>query len=372
MTTTPPATAIAIRKATSLHHLISETLIPPSKISEASKLTLLRLVSAELHFLSNLSNIAHHLCADPNSSHLRSSNLGYLESIFHILQSPSVTKASRVCKPVAAGSVHVDVVCTIDKTTAWILVSDRNPKYVSWQGSRRSKGVGVRVDEVLAAARCANSLKPEMILLFFCRGVGGDVRQHLVVESGAVEINGAEFGCLNPESRVFKVKVALPSTNPELESGSECNVVRGTGMSPSVGFSIVEMNSDDVLFCNVMSEMRPTSLHADDEDGAEELVNFDTTALIALVSGISNGGTTRLLSTPEVEMRRRFKGNYEFVLAQVQSELSDPILLELRAEVAGKKGIICETVHLEFMELVSMCGGPKEKHRANHLLNCLM
>lgn len=178
--------------------------------------------------------------------------------------------------------------------------------------------MGARVEEVLTAARHANSLKPEIILLFFCSGVGSDVRQHLIVESSAVEISGAEFGCQNPESRVFKVKVALPSTNLEFESESECTFVRGTEMSP---FAVVELNSDDILFCNVISEMRSTSLHAADEDGIGELLNFDTTALIALVSGISNGATTRLLSTPEIEMRRRFKGNYEFILAQVNRDV---------------------------------------------------
>ena len=46
-------------------------------------------------------------------------------------------------------------------------------------------------------------------------------------------------------------------------------------------------------------------------------INFDTTALIALVSGISNGSSEKLLATPEAELRDRFKGNYEFVIGQV-------------------------------------------------------
>jgi hypothetical protein len=51
--------------------------------------------------------------------------------------------------------------------------------------------------------------------------------------------------------------------------------------------------------------------------GEGDLINFDTTALIALVSGISNGGTEKLLATPESELRQRFKGNFEFVIGQV-------------------------------------------------------
>ncbi|CAJ2667072.1 unnamed protein product [Trifolium pratense] len=47
-----------------------------------------------------------------------------------------------------------------------------------------------------------------------------------------------------------------------------------------------------------------------------DLVNFDTTALIAFVSGISNGGTEKLLATPESDLRQRFKGNFDFVIGQ--------------------------------------------------------
>lgn len=47
------------------------------------------------------------------------------------------------------------------------------------------------------------------------------------------------------------------------------------------------------------------------------LINFDTTALIAIVSGISNGSIEKLLATPENELRSRFKSNYDFVIAQV-------------------------------------------------------
>lgn len=66
-------------------------------------------------------------------------------------------------------------------------------------------------------------------------------------------------------------------------------------------------------FGSLVSSMRP------DGDETVEVVNFDTTALIAMVSGISNGGCERLLKAPEDEMRARFKGNYEFVIAQVLS-----------------------------------------------------
>lgn len=54
------------------------------------------------------------------------------------------------------------------------------------------------------------------------------------------------------------------------------------------------------------------------------------------------------------------------------SELQNPILAELEIAIAGKKGIICESVHSEFKELVSMCGGANEKLRAAQLIKCLL
>ncbi|WP_285167000.1 DUF1308 domain-containing protein, partial [Mycobacterium tuberculosis] len=72
-----------------------------------------------------------------------------------------------------------------------------------------------------------------------------------------------------------------------------------------------------------------------------------------------------------MELRAKFKCNYEFVVTQVMSELEQPILKELRGVIAGRKGIICESVCTEFKELVLMCGGPNEKSRADLLIKHL-
>lgn len=56
---------------------------------------------------------------------------------------------------------------------------------------------------------------------------------------------------------------------------------------------------------------------------------------------------------------------------QAKSELQNPIHVELGSAISMKRGIICETVLLEFKELISMCGGPREKLRANQLLKQL-
>ncbi|TYG59200.1 hypothetical protein ES288_D08G282900v1 [Gossypium darwinii] len=61
-----------------------------------------------------------------------------------------------------------------------------------------------------------------------------------------------------------------------------------------------------------------------------------------------------------------------FSTSQAMSELQYPIHVNLSAAVSGKRGIICQSVLSEFKELVLMCGGANEKHRADQLLKCLL
>ena len=60
------------------------------------------------------------------------------------------------------------------------------------------------------------------------------------------------------------------------------------------------------------------------------------------------------------------------IVYQVMSEIQNPIHMELSSVLSGKRGIICQSVCLEFKELVMMCGGPNEKLRAEQLLRSLM
>ncbi|KAK8286133.1 hypothetical protein V6Z12_D08G272200 [Gossypium hirsutum] len=140
---------------------------------------------------------------------------------------------------------------------------------------------------------------------------------------------------------------------------------QGENVNPNLGSS----NS----FSALLSQMKKVeSTKMEDFSHDDDFINFDTTALIAIVSGISNGCAEELLNKPEVELRHRFKGNYDFVIAQAMSELQYPIHVNLSAAVSGKRGIICQSVLSEFKELVLMCGGANEKHRADQLLKCLL
>lgn len=124
-----------------------------------------------------------------------------------------------------------------------------------------------------------------------------------------------------------------------------------------------ELGSEDA-FSSVLSSMRLK--------GEDFLVNCDTTALVALVSGIANGCAERILDMSESVLEEKFKGNTVFVIAQARSEVENSVLVRMVDVLSGKRGIVCKSVVSEFEELVSMYAGPNEKQRAEQLLKRLM
>nr|GMD32822.1 UPF0415 protein C7orf25 homolog [Ipomoea batatas] len=344
------------------------------------KTTLLRLVNSELSFLHRLN---HSSSVSPPTA--LSLNIGHLEAVFHVLRHPSVTAVVRVCKPIPTSPpqtrrtgnsrVYIDIVCSLNGNPVWILVSDRNPKHNDFKELRG------RILEVLIAARQSNlTVRPSSVILSFSNGLRDDVIKKLRDEFGAIDLAGfgdcppseheLEEGPCRSFERACILEIKIEAFHPSIQ------VLDSKREEEKCGDDVehLEMDSNVVVnlgesFCSLVSKMKRWS-DWDVEENAE-LVNFDTTALIAAVSGISNGVTGKLLDTPESDLRARFKGNYEFVINQVNSEITHPIHADMAGVISGKRGIICKSVFSEFQELVSMCGGSREKLRAQHFLKRL-
>lgn len=303
-----------------------------------------------------------------------------------------------MCKPVPISAtsnnitqskdVHVDIVCTLNKNPVWFVVSDRNPKYISWDDSHGSKGLKTRITQVLSAAESSPILQPSSIIVFFASGIEKSVEDKLMREFGFSEFElkmeealdtdsviteELEEEWVNIHSRSYKKACVLSVKVGEYPYASTLGheerfcVLEGkvtvNEEELNVGFSFQSLISQLKDYCTKVEDMESTK--------EDEFLNFDTTALVAIVSGISNGCAEQLLNTPESVLRSRFKNNTEFVISQAMSELENPIHSELYGVMAGKRGIMCETVHSEFMELVSMYAGSNEKLRANLLVNCI-
>ncbi|KAL1192192.1 hypothetical protein V5N11_008139 [Cardamine amara subsp. amara] len=336
-------------------------------ITASCRRTLLKLASSELSFLSSLST--------DSSPPPLSVNIGHIESVVRVLQLPSITGVSRVCKPLPLpiGGVHVDLVCTLGKVPVWIIVSDRNPRYISWSGDRHgSKGLKSRIEQVLAAAHSTTTLKPSSVILFFANGLPSSVYEKLKVEFGAVYFNffSSDFAMFDFDCE-------------EMVEGEWINVERTRSYEEAVSVEIKLIDRcDDSLEPEAVVQAEVTELSQNDAFssvissmsllGEDCLINFDTTALVALVSGISNGCAERIVDTPEIELEEKFKGNTVFVIDQAKSEIEKPVLVKMGTVLSGKRGIVCKSVLSEFKELVSMYAGPNEKLRAEHLLKSLM
>lgn len=338
-----------------------------TSITASCRSTLLKLASSELSFLSSLAT-------DPSPPQPLSVNIGHIESVLWILRRPSITAVSRVCKPIPlpnTNSVHVDLVCTLGKAPVWIIVSDRNSNYISWSDTRHgSKGLRSRIETILSAANSTTTLKPSSLILFFANGLPSPVYEKLKDRFGAKDFNfgsDSDFDC-----------------EETLEGGEWVNVVRTRSYKEAVSVEIKLIDGHDSLAFaeHVVAEAEVAELSEKDAfssvlssmrlKGEDFLVNFDTTALVALVSGIANGCAERILDMPEVVLEEKFKGNTVFVIAQARSEVEYSVLVRMGGVLSGKRGIVCKSVVSEFEELVSMYAGPNEKHRAEQLLKRLM
>ncbi|KAI4319260.1 hypothetical protein MLD38_032883 [Melastoma candidum] len=372
-----------------INSLSSDSILP------SCKRTLLRLANAELTFL-------HRRASDANlDGSPLSMNIGHLEAVLHVLDWPFVSAVSRVCKPIpfvlvttkAKGdlsnqtNVHVDVVCSLRGRPAWIVVSDRNPIYVLWDGSERHKGLKQRIEEVLAAARLSRMLRPASVVLFFSRGITESILEKISNDFGASKV-GLEMNLpllqfdfkeelqgewINILARNYGSPVALEIKLDQSHEGSAQSVCSPNGATMDFSVKTTATNpaaSFDGLVAGFKAPPNSKDEAIVNMSGGD-IVNFDTTALIAMVSGISNGDARRLLTAAPIDLRQRFKGNVDFVIGQANSEVCRPILAELGSFIYGKKGMICRSVLSEFKELIHMCGGPKEKQRAELLLQKL-
>ncbi|KAL1541941.1 UPF0415 protein C7orf25 [Salvia divinorum] len=384
----------AKRRCDSLNDQIQH--IPRTKLSPSSKTTLCRLINSELTFLHRIS-----AASDLTSSPL-SLNIGHLEAVVHVLRQPSVTGVSRVCKPIEfskSSSVYVDVVCSLNGNPVWFIVSGRNPRCISWNGgsSEKDKGLRKKIQLVVDAARHSPvTLRPSSVVLFFSNGLGGDVYQKLRCEFEAVDVKleplcyheleleeewtDVVFGRLFPDACAVRIQVGEDGIEREKDIHENriggpvsCNkCCEHSDFDP--GLSLSSLVAGMKCWCCSLDEdveLQVGLMNQSWRDVEAKLVNFDTTAMVAIASGISNGRTEKLLATPESQLRDRFKGNYNFVIAQVDSENQNPIHRELSGLISGKRGIICESVRLEFQELITMCGGPNEKLRAEFFLKFL-
>lgn len=364
---------------------VMDTIETLPNLSQSCKHTLLRLIQSELSFLNRFSSAEFSTESEPSIC----VNIGHIEAVVHILQQRNISGVSRVCKTIpfqpstqngthntASKGAHVDIVCTFDGNPVWIIVSDRNPKYLSWDGqqeSSKNKGLRARAQLLLEVAHNSAALKPTSLIFFFSNGLNRFTREKFLIEFGAVDV-GSKFSYfdMNFSKELGGEWVDILARSYQDASVLEIKVDCPRDVSKEALVANPLVKSNDAYFGGSFGDLMSQMILPNDGKLHGDLINFDTTALIAIVSGISNGNTQKLLATPKDELKMRFKGNTEFVIGQVMSEIENPIHISIGKVISGRKCIICESVSSEFKELVLMCGGVNEKLRADQLLQHLV
>ncbi|MCO5599965.1 hypothetical protein L7F22_054072 [Adiantum nelumboides] len=405
-------------RATNLLSLLQS--LPAHKLSPSALSRLSKLVSSELRFLQN----------HPQPP-LNSTNLGYLEAVARVLQHPHVDAVSAVLHTFRVTSsgktieAHVDVVCTFHVKPVWIVVSDRNPKYLCWSDeSNQVKSWTYRVPQIVAVAQSLNVLRPSLVLFCFARGVPGSVSKGFEGCNGASLVNLFENPKWNHDSALEDIGLGLGSRLAEEDDGdwicihvfteqahleswitfqidvstqldglvsSEC---RGDGVeslnmlfeSQGDTFPIVRQHHEGLHHhkgfnphtgaCNDLfsSCLATLSRHSNSPISflpMQNIVNLDTTALIALVSEVSNGAALTLVSMSSEDLALKFKSTAQFMKDQAMEELRHPLMREMTFLFEKLRPFMSETVCKEFKSLVSLCGSFKEKIRAEELLQVI-
>jgi hypothetical protein len=291
-------------------HKLQDLIRSSPKLFPDLQVPLNRLIQAEIDHLGRR-------LLSPDSSSPLCSNLGYLSALCHVIHHPLIQSVSGVSSHVSSKThaIHVDIMCTFRGHPTWVFVSDRNPNYVSWVGSSggKDKGLRNRVESAIAAADGAGPLRPNKLLFVFARGFGEEVRNNFVHEIGAVESDFADglevvfdemddewVGISDDSKRLLDYKAfEIQIDDGPVQSVSIDETMAQVELDLSTGFDSLTLKTSPC--CNALGNV----------------INFDTTALIAIVSGISNGEAEQLLEAPSEKMIEKYKSNYEFVIGQV-------------------------------------------------------
>ena len=273
---------------------------------------------AENKFLLSLEDV---LTETALENHLKSSNLSYLEAVLTIIEySKSVKnvlkKFTYSSEENRTSDIIVDVVGYDGKL--WLKALARNPYALHqiWKGAGQygAKDVCKLAWEYQIAAKqnCVDFMIPKIAFLF-ASGITKSVAKDL--EDMNIKVIGKR---VDDPDELEKVTLVDPFDSSEWYATA------------------------DLL-----------SLHFDDLEQTK--VNLDITALVALVSSITNDNDN-------------FEFEDEILNTQGEQERLEPLLPILNSFLQGKVLYVCNTALTSFQKIVATIGGEKEKERADELL----
>ena len=281
----------------------------------------------------------------------------------HLVQHPWVDAVSAVFHTfkavnyVKAAEVHVDIVCTFNGKPVWIIVSDRNPRYLHW--FLEQDGImswRTRVEHLFSVAHSLTALQPASLLFCFAKGVSNSFATGFIEEGGASRLNIYEEDKLMPSIDLGEImfdsddedwvcigarKKPIDVNATRFDSWDTFKIDVNTSID---GFEVLDkellghlslqklkLKDNDIEvhgemedngcseeFRSLLSTLSQNYILLDGHRSIPSLVNLDTTALIALVSEISNGGAPMLVNMHFEDLVSKFKSTAQFMKDQVK------------------------------------------------------
>lgn len=275
--------------------------------------------------------------------------------------SPLCTNNNRkAADDAGCAGAHVDLICTLFGEAVWVVVVNSSVHNRLWLDKGKRKGLQTRIRTLLHAASLSKVAQPSAIVLVVRDGLDRSMEQQVKDEFSAVLVSS--------DGSISQLQDHLsPNTTlyfQEVEDGNWVNIDVSSNLKQWTSYWIqmtslgqmstpLHSSSHDSTWDLASKHVRTVNSHQEVSDEGTngsvkltsnifehsiwsfikslqgryevydelqrqgQIVNLDTTALVALVSELTNGGAEQLAQMSSDEMERRFPKMAKFVYEQV-------------------------------------------------------
>jgi hypothetical protein len=244
-----------------------------------------------------------------------------------------------------AVGTHVDLVCTLLGEPVWVVVVNSSAHNRLWLDKKKRKGLRTRVCSLLHVASLVSAAQPSAVVLLVRDGFESRIEERLQEEFQATKMSesgsgpGLEEELLPSSSCNFQevedgewVNIQLPSskvshwTSYWIRVGTQIRDIKCTENLVLKHVLAAGSFRDEDPSSSIGSSscwaaiMRLQARHEEFDKLQQErkILNLDTTALVAVVSELTNGGAQQLLEMASEEREKQFPMMAKFVYEQVK------------------------------------------------------
>ena len=260
-----------------------------------------------------------------------------------------VSSFAREVDEAVGTAAHVDLVCTLLGEAVWVVVINSSAQNRLWFDKKKRKGLHTRITSLLHVASLVSAAQPSAIVLLVRDGFESRIEQQLQEEFQATKMSESGLGPHLEEELLSSfncnfqevedgawVNIHLPSSNIKRWTSYWIRVTPATqirdtkcienlvlkhvlaaenfqGENDECPSSIIGSSSCWAAIKRLLTKHE----EFDTLQQQRKILNLDTTALVAIVSELTNGGAQQLLQMSSEYREKRFPVMAKFVYEQV-------------------------------------------------------